>query len=399
MRVQVAPTLPPIVPVTNVPVNVGSGPSGVAVSGGFAYVINYDSNNVTVINTATNQFVKTLAVGAGPLSVAANPQRNRVYVSNSLSNSVSVIDTTTNAVIGTVPINVLPGSYNDPWSGDPVPYPNRVTEVAASGNRLYVNSTDGRITVIDTTNDSNTVIRTDSLGTFSDLKVSPDGTRLYGTSGTGLTVINTSTMTTRHCQPRPHVGLQQLPQRVHQQRWQRGSEPRREAGLRDLRCHDRRKRRGRSNHRKLLTDAQGRTWMVTGGYSAVSVIDTDPMSVNYNKEIARVIVPFGVHDVAVSPEAAACMSRVGMARLSPSSTPQTMRSSGPSPPTRQPPVAGPSTSPTSRTPSTPSPPSPDTSPWARTAPSTFRTTPTAPYTPSTPVRQRFESGARFHRRP
>jgi hypothetical protein len=70
-----------------------------------------------------------------------------------------------------------------------------VTEVAASGNRLYVNATDGRITVIDTTNDANRIIGAAPLGTFSDLKVSPDGTRLYGTSGTGLTVINTSTMT------------------------------------------------------------------------------------------------------------------------------------------------------------------------------------------------------------
>ena len=40
--------------------------------------------------------------------------------------------------------------------------------------------------------------------------------------------------------------------------------------------------------------------MVTGGYSAVSVIDTEPGSVNYNKEIARIIVPLGVQDVAVS---------------------------------------------------------------------------------------------------
>ena len=72
-----------------------------------------------------------------------------------------------------------------------IEYPNRVTEMAASGNRLYVNATDGSDHVIDTTNDANRIIRTAPVGTFSDLKVSPDGTRLYGTSGTGLTVINT----------------------------------------------------------------------------------------------------------------------------------------------------------------------------------------------------------------
>ena len=40
--------------------------------------------------------------------------------------------------------------------------------------------------------------------------------------------------------------------------------------------------------------------MVTGGYSGIAVIDTDPTSANFNKEIARIIVPLGVQDVAVS---------------------------------------------------------------------------------------------------
>ena len=197
VTVQVAATLPPPTSITNTPAATGSGPSGVAIAGGYAYVINYDSNNVTVIDTITNQFVTNLDVGAGPLSVAANPQSNRVYVSNSLSNTVSVIDATTNIVIGNpIPINVLPGSFINPWDGETViEYPNRVTEVVASANRLYVNATDGRITVIDTTNDVNSFIRADGLGTFNDLKVSPDGTRLLGTGGTRLSVISTATMT------------------------------------------------------------------------------------------------------------------------------------------------------------------------------------------------------------
>ncbi len=40
--------------------------------------------------------------------------------------------------------------------------------------------------------------------------------------------------------------------------------------------------------------------MVTGGYNAVSVIDTDPTSVNFNREIARILVPQGTQDLAVS---------------------------------------------------------------------------------------------------
>ena len=311
VRVQVAPTPSPTAPFTNVLVTVGSGPSGAAVSGNYTYVINYDSNNVTVIDTATNQFVKTIDVGAGPLSVAASPQRNRVYVSNSLSNSVSVIDTTTNTLVDTDPsttaidpitIPVLPGYFNDPEVYvQPVEYPNRVTEVAASGNRLYVNATDGRITVVDTTNDTNTIIRTASVGTFSDLKVSPNGTRLYGTGGTGLTVIDTATMTPVGVNVGPAWDLDSFRSEFTNSVGNVAVSP---DGKRAYVTYGvtvvERGVGGQNGF--FIEDALHRPWLVTGGYGAVSVIDTQPGSVNYNKEIARIVVPLGVQDVAVSPD-------------------------------------------------------------------------------------------------
>jgi YVTN family beta-propeller protein/VCBS repeat-containing protein len=302
VRVQVAQTLPPALTVTNAPVTAGSGPSGAAVAGGHAYVINYDSNNVTVINTATNQSVATLAVGAGPLSVAANPQHNRVYVSNSLANTVSVIDATTNTLIGSpIPINVLPGSYYNPEvSYYPLAYANRVTEVAAVGNRLYVNATDGRITVIDTTNDTNSFIRADGLGVFQDLKVSPDGTRLYGTTlNGGLTVINTSTMTATGIPIGPAWNSQLFRNEyVDSVGSVTVSPDGKRAYVTFGATIAERGVGGQSNGSFFTRD--GLTWMETGGYSGVSVIDTDPTSANFNKEIARTIVPLGVHDVAAS---------------------------------------------------------------------------------------------------
>jgi YVTN family beta-propeller protein len=304
VRVQVAPTPAATTPVTTAPVTVGSGPSGSVVSGGYAYVINYDSNNVTVIDTGTNQTVETLDVGAGPLSIAANPQGNRVYVSNSLDSTVSVIDTGTNQVIGTIPIQVLPGSvYNPEIAYDPIPYENRVTELAASGNRLYVNSTDGRITVIDTTNDANTVIRADSLGTFTDLKVSSDGTRLYATSGTSLTVINTSTMTPVSV----HVGPTWDPNNDYYNEYTTsiGNVALSPDGKRAYVTYGvtiAERGVGGQSSGYFFTDSQGRSWMVTGGYSAVAVFETDPQSANYNKQIATIIVPAGVQDLAVSPD-------------------------------------------------------------------------------------------------
>jgi YVTN family beta-propeller protein/VCBS repeat-containing protein len=196
VKVQVAAALPPTAPTTISAVSAGAGPSGaVVLRNNNAYVVNYGSNTVSVIDTATNHVVKTNDVGAGPLSVTAvdTTQRQRVYVSNSLSNTVSVIDPNTNTVIDTIAVEIPPSVYENPEWGT-FEYQQQITEIAAGADRLYVNATDGTLRVYDTTNDAKMLIRTDTTGTFYDLELSPDGTRLYGTSGTGLTVFNTATM-------------------------------------------------------------------------------------------------------------------------------------------------------------------------------------------------------------
>jgi len=300
VKVQVSQMPPPTTPTTTAGVTAGSGPSGSVVAGGYAYVINYDSNNVTVINTATNQFVKTIDVGSGPLSVAANDARKRVYVSNSASNTVSVIDANTNTVISTVNIPVQPGTAYDPWWGEPYEYPNKVTEVAASGNRLYVNATDGRVYVVDTTNDANSVINSASLGTFSDLDVSPDGSRLYGVRGDGLTVINTSTMTATSVAVGPTWNDDVLRNEYTSSVGNATVSPDGKRTYVTYGVTIAERGVGGQRSGSFFTDSQGRNWMITGGYSAISVIDTDATSANYNKEIARIIVPAGTQDLAVS---------------------------------------------------------------------------------------------------
>jgi YVTN family beta-propeller protein len=83
---------------------------GVAVTpdGSKVYVANAASNNVSVIDTASNTVIATTPVGAAPVGVAVTPDGSKVYVANSNSNSVSVIATPTNTVIGS-PINVGTG--------------------------------------------------------------------------------------------------------------------------------------------------------------------------------------------------------------------------------------------------------------------------------------------------
>ena len=56
----------------------------------FAYITNNGSDTVSVIDTATNTVVDTVAVGANPFGVAVHPDGNTVYVANNQDATVSV---------------------------------------------------------------------------------------------------------------------------------------------------------------------------------------------------------------------------------------------------------------------------------------------------------------------
>jgi YVTN family beta-propeller protein len=89
-------------------VAVGSQPFSVVVNplANRIYVANYLSNNVTVINGAT-QTTSTVAVGASPVGMAVDAEAGKVYVGNSQGSSVSVIRTSGHTVqtlaVGAVP--------------------------------------------------------------------------------------------------------------------------------------------------------------------------------------------------------------------------------------------------------------------------------------------------------
>jgi len=54
------------------------------------YVANWTSNNVTVIDGATN-VTTTVAAGMQPHAVAVNPVTNKVYIANNGSANVTVM--------------------------------------------------------------------------------------------------------------------------------------------------------------------------------------------------------------------------------------------------------------------------------------------------------------------
>lgn len=83
-----------------------TGPRGVTVSGSKVYVSNFRSNNVSVINTATNAVVATVSVGTGPRGIT--PLGSNIYVENFDSGTISVINTATDTVSATIYVGHSP---------------------------------------------------------------------------------------------------------------------------------------------------------------------------------------------------------------------------------------------------------------------------------------------------
>ena len=93
-------------------VTVGDDPvlAGMAITpdGAFAYVANFNSGDVSVIETASNTVVATVPVGGWPVGVAITPDGAFVYVTNEESGNVSVIETATNTEVATFRRGVQP---------------------------------------------------------------------------------------------------------------------------------------------------------------------------------------------------------------------------------------------------------------------------------------------------
>jgi YVTN family beta-propeller protein len=87
----------------------GSAPDAVAVNSvtNMIYVANGSSNSVTVVNGATYN-TTTAAVGSYPDAIAVNPATNKIYVANYYGNSVTVIDGVTNRPTNSVSVGTHP---------------------------------------------------------------------------------------------------------------------------------------------------------------------------------------------------------------------------------------------------------------------------------------------------
>ena len=161
-------------------------PEGVAFSpsGTYAYVANYNSNNVVIINTASNTITGSITSGIStPLGVSFSPSGTYAYVTNGGSNNVVIINTASNTVVNSI------------TSGFSVP---RGVSFSPSGTYAYVTNYDSNNVVIINTA-SNTI--TGSITSGFDVPIgvafSPSGTYAYVTNynSNNVVIINTASNT------------------------------------------------------------------------------------------------------------------------------------------------------------------------------------------------------------
>jgi YVTN family beta-propeller protein len=236
-------------------VGAGDHPVAVAVNSvtNKVYIANQASNNVTVIDGATNRTF-TLAAGIRPSAVAVNEAINKIYVANQGANNVTVIDGATNAtamvITGSSPsavavnpttnkiyvanqgannVTVIEGATNVPAFVDAGSQPVAVA-VNPVTNKIYVaNQASNDVTVIDGATNKTSTVAAGSSPKF--LAVNPVTNKIYvanqggfptgspGTHGSippltkgGVTVIDgatgvTATLAVGPAVPVPLLGL------------------------------------------------------------------------------------------------------------------------------------------------------------------------------------------------
>lgn len=172
-----------------------------------AYVANFASNSISVVDTGDNTVVDTIGVGNGPEGIAVAPDGKHVYVTVSTDNDLSVIDTTTNKVVGTpIPVGTLPVNVAVTPDG-------KRAFVANFGSFNLNGSQNGSVSVIDTA--KNAVVATimvplSSFGHAFGVAITPDGKYAYVTveqfvadSEGAVLVIDTSKNTLVAAVPKP----------------------------------------------------------------------------------------------------------------------------------------------------------------------------------------------------
>ena len=159
-----------------------------------AYVANFHTNTVSVIDTASNNVTATIRVGMFPVGVAVAPDGTLVYVANFAGGTISVVDTSTNTVTNTFSL----GNRSFPT----------MLAITPDGNNLYVVN-QGRRTVSVVSTVTGSVVATIPVNDAAAVAITPDGSRVYvqavSDSFSSVDVIDTATNTVIASIPVPGI--------------------------------------------------------------------------------------------------------------------------------------------------------------------------------------------------
>lgn len=97
------------VPVGRTPIQLFATPDGRLIYVANEGTMENPDNRASVINTANNRVIATIATGRGAHGVVVSNDGTRAFISNSVENTVSIIDTTAQRVVRNVPVGEGPG--------------------------------------------------------------------------------------------------------------------------------------------------------------------------------------------------------------------------------------------------------------------------------------------------
>ncbi len=183
LAVAIAVALPPgnaaAAPVVIDTIGLGGGPSGIAVTPLFVYVVDWGANNLHVIDQDRNTPLagSPIPVGDQPTDVAVDPATGVIYLSHGADNNVSAIV-----------VSVTDGAIDGVASPPPIPVGREPVGLAvnSSTNRLYVtNRIDNTVSVVE----AGGVVDTVDVGVApTDVAVNATTNRVYVANRVGNSV-------------------------------------------------------------------------------------------------------------------------------------------------------------------------------------------------------------------
>ncbi len=128
----------------------------------YAYITNYDSNNVCVVNTTTNEIVDTIYNIQSPGDIFSSPDGSKVYVINQSKNNINIINTETKKVLASDVILNAP-----------------ITGVSGSPDGKYIYVSNGGLNILNADNGTFITRIAPKWISISGICSSPDGKKIY----------------------------------------------------------------------------------------------------------------------------------------------------------------------------------------------------------------------------